>query len=251
MRAKIKINFITSETHSKMKRFLIDTYRIFLLQTSKVLWDIIGWTFLIWYVFYANYNDIGFNQLIFYTIFAGVWLGIRLYYTRGRRKLEEAESIRPVSPLAKSISNILVLFLFFVLICGVTSFLYYDYRLARFVLWFQDYFNTGADLSKEPYCKYISLIKQITPQILEEQKETITAIGLFWFCSIPAAVVAKLKLIPRIIFIALLTIGFFFIFKDISSFVNKNNEDAFYIIVFLIYLSMFIYLIIPKRTNFK
>ena len=248
----IGINFLTSETRKIMKRFLIDTYRIFLLQTSKVLWDIIGWTFLIWYVFYATYGDNGFNQLIFYSTFAGIWLGIRLFYTRGRRKLEEVEMLRPATPLAKGISNILVLFLFFVLICGVTSFLYYDYKLARFVLWFQDYFNTGANLSKEPYYKYINLINEITPEILEGQKEIITAsIAFFWYCSIPAAVVAKLKLIPRIIFISLLTIGFFFIFKDISSFVNKNNEDVFYIIFYLIYLLMFIYLIIPRRTNFK
>ena len=235
-----------------MKRFLVDTYRIFLLQTSKVLWDIIGWTFLIWYVFYATYGDNGFNQLIFYSTFAGIWLGIRLFYTRGRRKLEEVEMLRPATPLAKGISNILVLFLFFVLICGVTSFLYYDYKLARFVLWFQDYFNTGADLSKEPYSNYADLIRRITPETVITQKENIK--NLMWgfgLYAVLAAVPAKLKLIPRIIFIIIFLLITCLAYMNLQ-FINDNKTGLIYQLVsYLVYFSMVIYLIIPKRTNFK
>ncbi len=235
-----------------MKRFLIDIYRIFLLQTSKVLWDIIGWTFLIWYVFYATYDDIGFNQLIFYTIIAATWLGIRLFYTRGRKKFEEVESLRPVMPFTKGISNILVLFLFFIFICGVTSFLYYDYRLAKFLLWFQDYFNTGADLTKEPYYKYIDLIKEITPETVITQKENIKNLMCgFLLYAVLAAVPARLKLIPRIIFIGIFLLITCLAYMNLQ-FINYNKTGLMYQLVsYSVYFSMVIYLIIPKQTNFK
>ena len=234
-----------------MKKFLIDTYRIFLLQTSKVIWDIIGWTALIWLFSYMFYNNIGFNQLSFYGIVAGIWLSIRLYYIRGRNNLEEAESLRPVSPFAKGVSNILVLFLFFILICGITSFLYYDYRLARIILWYHDYFNTGADLSKEPYCNYIRLIKEITPKTVETQNKNIMLMSGYWIYSVLAAVPAKLKLIPRIIFIGILLLVLAFMYMNIQ-FINANKSGLLYQIVsYSVYFSMCIYLIIPKRINFK
>jgi len=234
-----------------MNRFLIDTYRIFLLQTSKVLWDIIGWTLFIWFIFYLYATNFG--QMPLLIMFAGIFFAIRLYYTRGRKKLEEAEELRPSSPFAKEISNILVLFLFFILICCVTSFLFYNLRLARFIIWFKTRFTSYEELMKYPY--YLNMdnsIKEITPKILESQKESIkSAIGLFWFYSIPAAVASRLKLIPRIIFIVLLGIAFFFIFRDVRSFVENSTGLIFQILFYLFYISMFVYLIIPKRTNFK
>ena len=233
-----------------MKRFFIDTYRIFLLQTSKVLWDIIGWTLFIWFIFYLYATNFGQTPLL--TMFAGIFFAIRLYYIRGRKRLEEVETLRPATPFAKEISNFLVLFLFFVLVCGVTSFLFYNLRLARFIIWFKTRFTGYEELMKYSY--YLNMdnsIKEITPEILEDQKLLIkSALGLFWYYSIPAAVAAKLKLIPRIIFLVILVILFFFVFRDVRSFVDNSRGLTFQIIFYSFYLLMFVYLIIPKRTNF-
>ena len=232
-----------------MKKFLIDTYRIFLLQTSKVIWDIVGWTSFIWFVFYNNPTHIGVVST-FGTI-AGIWLVSRLYWPGGRKKAEEIEALRPVSPYIKGICNILVLLLFFVFAYGVTGFLYYDNRLIRFMLWLNNNYKLGLDLSQPPYSTYVNYLSNSSNSnfILNHQVEYITnAYYAFWCYAIPIAVAMRLKLILRIILIIVVII---FMISSLSYIGFDNIIVKHNVSFYSIYFIMIIYLIIPKRINFK
>ncbi len=232
-----------------MKRFLIDTYRIFLLQTSKVIWDIIGFIIFIGFNFY-NENNIWAVSIL--GPIAGIWLAIRLYWPNGRNKIEESESLRPISPYSKEFRNVFVLFIFFIIIYGITGYLYYNFRLARGILWVNEHYNLGLDLSQLPYRTYVRRLKLINPAYLEDQKENIIiAAHLFWYYTIPVAVLMRLKkLISRIIFIVI-AISAFFVIVNLRLLSIDYYQFEQHFIFYIVYLIMLIYLIIPKRINFK
>ncbi len=251
MRAKIKINFLTSKTQVIMKRFLIDTYRIFLLQTSKVFWDIIGCTLLVWFVFYNSYPNGHFAIISMFGQISGIWIIFRLYWQRGKNNLEEVEALRPVSPYIKGFGNGFVVILFFLFIYVIPGLLYYNIRLGRFILWLHDYFNIQINLQEAPYCNYIDQIKRLNPRKLITQKELIlSSMKIFWSIIIPLAIAMQLKLKYRIVFIIAI---FIIMFSGSITIMNliASSELKDQVIFYSIYLSMVIYLIIPKRINFK
>ena len=233
-----------------MKKFLIDTYRIFLLQMSKVIWDIIGSTFMVWLFFYysATYD---YRSVSFSGVLVGLWVAMRLYWPRGRRKLEEFESLRPVSLFASEIGTFFVLIFFCLLIYGTTGFFYYDFRFARLTLWLSN--NFDINISKSIINEYSnSKITLSQADLIKQTKEIFSAIWYPWFFILPVAVDLHLKMKFRILFIILVVLSAFtfrvdlnFIFIDTCD--SYIKESIFY----LFYLLMIIYLLIPKKVNFK
>jgi len=237
-----------------MKKFLIDTYKIFLLQTSKVIWDIVGWTFLTWFFFYINEDSM--CSIVFaFVQFAVIWIVVRLYWQRGKNHLEEIESLRPVSPFAPGAGNLLVISFFFLLIYVVTGLLAYNLRLARFVLWLNDYLNLGINLNKPPHSFYIKEIARIRPSFLLAQKEAIICgMTIFWFYAISIAFAMKLKLLLRTIFFIILFIVLIFLFTRygfLCSELVRLSDLKKISVLYILCIPMLIYIIIPKRINFK
>ncbi len=233
-----------------MKKFLIDTYRIFLLQTSKVIWDIIGCTFIIWLFFYYNATN-NYSHVSFLGVLVGLWMALRLYWPRGRRKLEEFESLRPVSLLAPEIGTFLVLIFFCLLIYGTTGFFYYDFRFARLTLWLSN--NFDINISKSIIKEYSnSEISFSQADLIKQSKEIFSAIWPSWIFLIPVAVALRLKMKFRILFIILVVLSVFTFGLDLNFIIIDTcysyiKESVFY----LSYLLMIIYLLIPKKVNFK
>ena len=217
-----------------MKKFLIDTYRIFLLQISKIIWDIVGLTILTWFIYIRYPYPPRFSTPDFHIVYittAGIWLVIRLYWPRNRKKAEEIEALRPVSPFATSVSKLIIISLFFVLNYIITSYIFYNYRLVKVILWFNsEYSLRPSDLN---YTRFKNPL-------------------VFWRYIIPVAVAMRLKLIPRIIFIfVFLLVIYFFIPMNVLPFDARKFGFIHQTIAFIIYLIMLVYLIIPKRINFK
>ena len=232
-----------------MKKFLIDTYRIFLLQTSKVIWDIVGLTLVVWIFFYFNatatYSAI---SIIGNTV--GFWIVVRLYWQKGRKRIEEVETLRPASSMSKEISNLFVLLLFFSLTYGITGFLYYNFRFAKFILWLNNIFN--LNLSNFIYNEYLQNIKYLAKSDLANQLQEISsAMCIFWLYVIPVAVAIRLKLSFRILFIILIVFAVLLLRSDLYDLFTNTANYTQQIIFNSFYILMFIYLIIPKRINFK
>jgi len=121
-----------------MKRYILDTYRLFLLQMQKIGWDF----FAISVIAYATFVNIpyifDFSQGII--PLCGMWLALRLFWIPNKKKVVEYEAIRPCMIGSGNVSRLLVLCVFFSLVPVIIMYLYYDFRFIKFAIYLN---NTG------------------------------------------------------------------------------------------------------------
>jgi len=240
-----------------MKKFLIDTYRIFLLQLSKVIWDIVGWTMLIWgtIIFLPIYSLCQLSTMVPYS---GIWIVIRLHWHDRKEKIEETEALRPISPIIKNISNLLVILLFFILTFCVTAYLIRDMNLSKILYWLNDNTFIKMNFNVYPFNMHRNSLHNVNGLNIEKYR-TQFACGtlLFWYYVIPitlAMQIRKMKKIFLLVSFIILTIflikeqpGFFFALETPSKIFFIN----FIIAYILLIITLLICIIIPKRVNFK
>jgi len=242
-----------------MKKFLIDTYRIFLLQTSKVIWDIVGLSLFIYFAAFISGRML-FVEVSFIGQAAAVWIVFRLFYAKNRLRIAETESLRPIHPAIINIASLLVLVFFFLLSYGVTAYFTYNYRIARILYWLRDTGIVNIDFRAFPFSNYRNVLNYSDPSLIKEQVIRFQyAAILFWYYAIPLALIMQFRKVQSVFLFIIFFIvtGFFaksapdFFFALDPSSSSDNFFKYFIISYFLLIVPLLICVIIPKPVNFK
>ena len=239
-----------------MKKFLKDTCRIFLLQFSKVIWDIIGWTIFVYYIFYLTYESFYYSVMIA-IIFTGCLITIRLYFDRCKKNIIENEYMLPVNFLSYNIATFSVIILYFLITYFPTAYLTLDYRLAKIFIWLNENNIINIDYNNSILESYREITKYNNNNLFfHEQIQTLKfCIYYFWIIVIPIAFILqfsmKIRIYIVVLLISLTILTVLVVDSDIyiHLFGNLFAKISPVTITFNIVLLLFIILI--KRINLK